>query len=69
METSLKTDFAQIFSRCPKKSELPKIWGGLQPPSPPRPVRLCVKFAEIFTFQTFYFVQPVQYKKCLYYHC
>ena len=25
----------------PKKSELPKIWGGLQPPSPPRPVRLC----------------------------
>ena len=28
METSLTTGFAQIFSRCPKKSELPKIWGG-----------------------------------------
>ena len=26
METSLKTGFAQIFSCCPKKSELPKIW-------------------------------------------
>ena len=28
METSLRTGCAQIFSRCPKKSELPKIWGG-----------------------------------------
>ena len=35
METSLKTGFAQIFSCCPKKSEFPKFWGGLQPPSPP----------------------------------
>ena len=30
MQTSLKTGFAQIFSRCP-----------LQPPSPPWPVRQC----------------------------
>ena len=37
METSLKTGFAQIFSRCPKKSELPKIWGGWSPPRPPGP--------------------------------
>ena len=28
METSLKTGFAQIFSCCPPKSELPKIWRG-----------------------------------------
>ena len=28
METSLKAGLAQIFSCCPKKSELPKIWGG-----------------------------------------
>ena len=37
METSLRTDFAQIFSRCPKKSELPKIWGGCSPSRPPGP--------------------------------
>ena len=35
METSLKTGFAQIFSRCPKKSELPKIWGGAAAPLAP----------------------------------
>ena len=40
MKTSLKTGFAQVFSCCPKKAELPKIWEGLEPPSPPRPVRL-----------------------------
>ena len=28
METSLKTGFAQNFLQLPKKSELPKIWGG-----------------------------------------
>ena len=41
MEASLRTDCAQIFSRCPKKSELPKIWGGggggCSPPRPPGP--------------------------------
>ena len=31
----LKTDFTQIFSPCPKKSELPKIWGGCSPHRPP----------------------------------
>ena len=46
MQTSLKTGFAKIFSCCPKKSELPKIWGGLQPPSPPRPVRLLVSLLK-----------------------
>ena len=41
METSLKTGFAQIFSCCPKNLSRPKFGGGgLQPPSPPRPVRL-----------------------------
>ena len=42
METSLKTGFAQILSRCSKKSELPKIWGRgaagpLATPPPPGP--------------------------------
>ena len=42
MKTSLKTGFVQIFSCCPKKSELPKIWGGCSPPRPParRPMQL-----------------------------
>ena len=35
MKTSLKAGFAQIFSCCPKKSELPKIWGGCSPLAPP----------------------------------
>ena len=35
METSLKTGFAQISLAAPKKSELPKIWGGCSPPPPP----------------------------------
>ena len=37
METSLKTGFAQNFLSLPKKSELPKIWGGCSPPRPPGP--------------------------------
>ena len=28
METCLKTDFAQIFSRCPKNLSYPKFGGG-----------------------------------------
>ena len=32
------------FLLLPKKSELPKIWGGCSPPHPPRPVRLCLRF-------------------------
>ena len=42
METSLNTDFAQIFSCCPPKSELPKnLEGGGCSPSraPPPPAR------------------------------
>ena len=37
METSLKTGFAQNFSRCPKNLSCPKIWGGCSPPRPPGP--------------------------------
>ena len=37
METSLKTGFAQNFLLLPKKSELPKLWGGCSPPRPPGP--------------------------------
>ena len=46
METSLKAGLAQIFSCCPKKSELPKIWGGggaAVPLAPPGP------YAYVFT--------------------
>ena len=35
METSLKTDFAQIFSRCPKNLSCPKFGGGAAAPLAP----------------------------------
>ena len=35
METSLKTDFAQIFSRCPKSLSCPKFEGAAAPLAPP----------------------------------
>ena len=47
METSLKTGFAQIFSCCPKKSELPKLWGGCSPPRPPGPYAYGSKFSNL----------------------
>ena len=38
MKTSLKTGFAQIFSRCPKNLTCPKFrGGGCSPPRPPGP--------------------------------
>ena len=37
METSLRTGFAQIFSRCPQKMSCPKFGGGCSPPRPPGP--------------------------------
>ena len=37
METSLKTDFAQIFSRCPKNLSCPKFGGAAAPLAPPGP--------------------------------
>ena len=40
METSLKPGFAQI-SLAAQKIQVAQKLGGLQPPSPPRPVRLC----------------------------
>ena len=35
METSLKTGFAQIFSRCPKNLSCPKFEGAAAPLAPP----------------------------------
>ena len=49
METFVKIWFCQNFSCCPKKSELPKIWGGREggggggSPQLPRPVRSWVQ--------------------------
>ena len=37
METSLKTGFAQIFSRCPKNLSCPKFGGAASPLAPPGP--------------------------------
>ena len=35
METSLKTGFVQIFSRCPKNLSCPKFGGAAAPLAPP----------------------------------
>ena len=42
METSLKTGFAQSFSRCPKNLSCPKFGGAAAPPQPVR-LWLCHK--------------------------
>ena len=39
MEMSLKTGFAQIFSRCPKNLSCPKFGGAAAPLAPPPPAR------------------------------
>ena len=48
MVTSLKTGFAQIFFCCPKKPELPKLWGAAAHLAPPArtPMALLLKRRE-----------------------
>ena len=61
METSLKTDFAQIFSRCPKNLSCPKFGGAAAPLAPPARTHTfyhsitgikCFIFQENFTFSS-----------------
>ena len=49
---SLKTDFAQIFSCCPKNLSFPKFGGAAAPLAPPRPVPLCRFFYWGITLKT-----------------
>ena len=44
METSLKTGFAQIFSRCPKNLSCPKFGGAAAPLAPPARTPMVLKF-------------------------
>ena len=53
METSLKTGFAQNFSRCPKNLSCPKIWGGCSPPRPPDPYAYVYKLYLQYCLFTF----------------
>ena len=48
MVTSLKTDFAQIFSRCPKNLSCPKFGGAAAPLAPPArtPMVTCFQFEK-----------------------
>ena len=41
METSLKTGFAQIFSRCPKNLSCPKFGEAAAPLAPPARTPMC----------------------------
>ena len=47
MGTSLKTGFAQIFSRCPKNMSCPKFGGAAVPPHLPGPYAY-VQMVQIF---------------------
>ena len=58
MKTSLKTDFAQIFSCRPLKMGGSNIWGGgcSPPPSPPWPIRPLNKLKRISSSSSNYVV-------------
>ena len=49
METSSKTGFAQIFSRCPKNLSCPKFGGAAVPLAPPArtPMAAEIRFAQL----------------------
>ena len=47
METSLKTGFAQIFSRRPKNLSCPKFRGAAAPLAPPARTPMLVWIAEV----------------------
>ena len=48
METSLKTGFAQIFSRCPKNLSCPNFGGGCSPLAPPARTPMNIVFIKQF---------------------
>ena len=50
METSLKTDFAQIFSRCPKNLSCPKFGGAAAPLAPPARTPMSTTKLKIIEF-------------------
>ena len=69
METSLKTGFAQISSRCPKNLSCPDFGGAaapLAPIPPPRPIRLC-KTQLLMTSQTLELVLTLKLEKNIIY--
>ena len=52
METSLKTGFAQIFSRCPENLSCPKFGGAAAPLVPPARTPMIVCFWIQFWIHT-----------------
>ena len=52
METSLKTDFAQIFSRCPKNLSCPKFGRAAAPLGPPARTPMTKSHACLYPFDT-----------------
>ena len=51
METSLRTGFAQIFSRCPKNLSCPKFGGAAAPLAPPARTPMSLKIFFIYNRQ------------------
>ena len=56
MVTSLKTDFAQIFSRCTKNLSCPKFGGAAAPLAPPGPYAYAF-ITVVFSFVLNHFIQ------------
>ena len=60
METSLKTGFAQIFSRCPKNLSCPKFGGAAAPLAPPARtpmiILLCFHYSRLRLTNALFFV-------------
>ena len=50
METSVKTGFAQIFSRCPKNLSCPKFGGTAAPLAPPARTPMYNRLSRVLTF-------------------
>ena len=55
METSLKTGFAQIFSRYPKNLSCPKFGGAAAPLAPPARTPMTTTWREISESAIFIF--------------
>ena len=62
METSLKTDFAQIFSRCPKNLSCPKFGGAAASLAPPARTPMVIRVSVGPEFNSLYYFKHTALK-------
>ena len=61
MKTSLKTGFAQIFSRCPKNLSCPKFGGAAAPLAPPARTPMVTSFEALIHFHFIPLIYPYSF--------